>query len=116
MSALGLSFIGIESALNGLVHDTSKKYLVDGGKVIAEPKELNNIEEQCKIYSRNEKQNKALEIAKRIKESANELMNLNITFLDSQNNYPKATGQLLLLNQYDTSKLLINFHRILELN
>ena len=116
MSALGLSFDKLETALNVLVHDSSKKYLVDGGKVIAEPKELNNIQEQCKIYSRNEKQNKALEIAKSIKESANKLIDLNITFLDSQNNYPKATGQLLLVNQYDTSKLLINFHRILELN
>ncbi len=111
LSALGISFDKLNSLCN--IQNDGYKYLADGGKVTAEPKQLKSIKDSCKVYTRNERQNKVYKVAKNIKDSADELIKLGITFSSTQHNFGRATNQLVL---NDTSQTLkINYRKILSL-
>ncbi len=110
LDAQGLSF----DKLNSLVADIPKeglKYVSDEGKVLPEPKQLKFIEDASKIYTQNEKQNSAFEIAKTLKECATKLMDLQIAYGSTLYNYGNATNNLVL---NDSKGLSVNIHKILS--
>ena len=111
LRALGLSFNNLDIALSNIT-ESDYKYLVDGGKALAEPKQLNDIEEQCKVYTNSERQNQALMIANSLKESGTKLLDLKITYTDTQHHFAKATNQLIKWGGNNT--LQINYYKILS--
>ena len=112
VNELGLSFDNLETALNILTIDPSKKYLFDGNKVIAEPKQLNEINSSCEVYTINKKQNELFEVAKHLKNASAKLMELKFTYSDTMHHFVKASNRLIVNS--DTSNLEINHFKILE--
>ena len=112
MDSLGLSFDKLESTLSILTIDPSKKYLFDGNKVIAEPKQLNEINSSCEVYTINKKQNELFEVAKHLKNASAKLMELKFTYSDTMHHFVKASNRLIVNS--DTSNLEINHFKILE--
>ena len=114
LNALGLSFDKLEIAVNN-IQDNDYKYLISEGKVIAEPKQIIAIDDQCKIFTANHKQNQVFEVAKSLKESASKLKDLGIIYGGSSLfDYSKATDFLI---QVGTGfSLNINYNKILSLH
>ena len=114
LNALGLSFDKLDLAVSN-IQDNDYKYLIDEGKVIADSKQIIAIDDQCKIYTKNEKQNQVFETAKSLKESAQKLKDLGIIYGGSSLfDYSKATDFLI---QVGTGfSLNINYNKILSLH
>ena len=114
LRALGFSFDKLDSAVSN-IQDNTYKYLIDEGKIIADSKQIIAIDDQCKIYTKNEKQNQVFETAKSLKESAQKLKDLGIIYGGSSLfDYSKATDFLI---QVGTGfSLNINYNKILSLH
>jgi hypothetical protein len=112
LSALGLSFKDFDIAINN-IHINNYSYLVDAGEVKPEPKQLKLIEEQNKIYTKSQRQNIAFGVAENLVKSGNTLLELKITYSDTQHHLSKATNQLVKWAGNNT--LQINHHKILSL-
>ncbi len=110
LDAQGINLDRLNSLSN--IQNDGHKYLIEKSMVLPDPKHLKNLEEQSKVYTKNEKQNKALAIAENIKQSANDLIELGIAFNNTGFNYSRATNQLV---QNDTNSLKINYTKILSI-
>lgn len=110
-NAMGISFDNLEISVSR-IQKNSYKYLVDEGKVIAEPKQINLFQKQSEVYTQSAKQTELYTIAKTLIESANRLNELGVSSNLTQFNYNRATSQLI---QNDTTNSLkINFSKILS--
>lgn len=108
LDALGLSFDNLNSLTNQLPK-TPLNYLVDSGKIIVEPKQLKAIEEQSKVFTNSEDQNKLLKTAKDLQESAKVLRDMGITYAMTEHHFGRATNQLM---NNTSNGLIINYYKI----
>jgi hypothetical protein len=110
LSALGINYTNFDNAI-GKLQPTEYIYLItDEGKLQPEPKQLELIEGNCTIYSTNERQNKALKVAKDMQKAANTLLDLKITYSDTQHHLGKCTNQLVRWGSNST--IQIDYHKI----
>ena len=115
LNALGLTFDNLEASLNILSSDPLNKYLIDGGgKVVAEPKYLKEVEDDCKIFTKNTKQSEIYTIAKTLKESANALIHLGVASEITKFNYQRGSNNIVIKDI--TNKLKINYSKLLSIN
>ena len=114
LNALGLSFDKLEIAVNN-IQDNDYKYLISEGKVIAEPKQIIAIDDQCKVWTKNSRQNLAYLVAVSLKDLANKLNELGIVNGGSSLfSYTKATN--FLVQTDGVNGLKFNFYKILSIN
>ena len=113
LRALGLTFDNLNVCLN-IPSKEEYKYIIDGNKLTPEPKYLKLIDAKCNVYTRNQKQNQALKIAKNLTKSAHDLIELGIANSHAQFNYMRGTNNLVLTGTNNILK--INYTRILSLN
>ena len=115
LESQGLSFQKLEEALNILTPDPNRKYLIaDDGKVIAEPKYLKEVEDDCKVFTKNKKQSEIYTIAKALKESADALIHLGVASEITKYNYQRGSNNIVMQNT--RNKLQINFPKLLSIN
>ena len=114
LRALGFSFDKLDSAVSN-IQDNTYKYLIDEGKIIADSKQIIAIDEQCRVYTKNEKQNLAYLVAVSLKDLANKLNELGIVNGGSSLfSYTKATN--FLVQTDGVNGLKFNFYKILSIN
>jgi hypothetical protein len=110
LNSLGINYTNLDSAISKIEQNDYIYLIDDEGKLQPEPKQLKLIEEKCTIYTNSERQNRALKISKDLQKSANDLLDLKITYSDTMHNYARATNQLIQWS--GSNKIKINYHKI----
>ena len=110
LNALGLSFDKIEIAVKNIT-PTEYKFIIEKGRLAPEPTELELIEEQSKVYTKNQRQTDVYLLAKELKDIANKLTDMKLTSTTTKFNYQRATSSLIQLDT--TNQLKINYPKLL---
>lgn len=111
LTSKGISFDGLETALL-ITGNKEYKYLITGNKVEEEPTQINEINLSSQVFTINSKQNKVLKIAKSLKELAEQMKELKITYSDSTHHFIKGTSRIIE-SDISTGGLVINYYKIL---
>ena len=109
LDSMGLSFSKIEIAVKNIT-PTKYKFIIEKGRVVPDPTELELIEEQSKVYTTNQRQTDVYFLAKELKNIADKLAEMKITNSTTKFNYQRATSQLIQLDT--TNQLKINYPKL----
>ena len=111
LNALGINYTNLDNAI-GKLQPTEYLYLIEENKLQPSPAQLKLIEENCKVYTKTDRQNQALKVAKDMQKSANALLDLKITYSDTQHHLGKCTNQLVRWGSNST--IQIDYYKILS--
>ena len=112
LNSMGINYSNLNTAIEKIKENDYIYLITDDSKLHPEPKQLKLIEEQSKVFTKSDKQNKVLKVAKDLQKSANALLDLKVTYSDTQHHIGKCTNQLVKWGSNST--IQIDYHKILS--